>query len=185
MTSRYPRVIENGAGERLTFLGLRTGADGRRYLDVENCVAPGAGPPMHVHYLQQETITVQDGRAACRIAGGAERFLGPGETVTFEPGQMHRFWNAGDSDLRCTGWACPPHNFEYFLTEVFASMRRSGGGRPSPLDAAYLLGRYRTEFGMGEIPPPVRRLVFPLLRQVGRAIGRQRRYADAPAPVVP
>lgn len=185
MTSTYPRTIENGAGERLTFLGLRAGADGRQYLDVESRVAPAAGPPMHVHYLQQETITVKDGRAGYSIAGDPDRFLGPGETVTFQPGEMHRFWNAGDGELRCTGWASPPHNFEYFLTELFASMHRNGGGGPSPFDAAYLLGRYRTEFGMGEIPPPVRRLVFPLLRELGRAIGRQRRYADAPAPVVP
>ena len=117
-----------------------------------------------------------------RVAGGADCFAGPGETVTFAPGQMHRFWNAGNGELRCSGWASPPANLEYFLTEVFASVRR-GGGRPNPFDAAYLLGRYRTEFAQGDIPAPVRVVMFPILRAVGRLLGQDRRYADAPPPI--
>jgi hypothetical protein len=59
---------------------------------------------------------------------------------------------------------------EYVLTEVFASMQR-GGGRPNPFDAAYLLGRYRTEIEQGDIPAPIRVLVFPILRAMGRLLG--------------
>ena len=95
---------------------------------------------------------------------------------------MHRFWNAGDGVLRCSGRVSPPDNFEYFLTEVFASMQR-GGGRPNPFDAAYLLGRYRTEFAQGDIPAPIRVVVFPILRALGRLLGRDRRYLDAPPPI--
>jgi hypothetical protein len=105
-----------------------------------------------------------------------------GETVTFAPGEMHRFWNAGDAVLRCSGSVTPPGNVEYFLTEAFASMRRRGG-RPNPLDAAYLIGRYRTEFAQGDIPAPVRVVAFPVLRALGRLLGRDRRYVDAPAPI--
>jgi quercetin dioxygenase-like cupin family protein len=178
----YPRTIDNGDGELLTFVGVRDDADGRQLLEVENRVQPGSGPPMHVHYLQEERLTVQEGRMGYCIAGGPDRSVGPGETVTFTPGQMHRFWNAGSGVLRCSGWASPPANLEYFLTEAFGSMRR-GGGRPNPFDAAYLLGRYRTEFAQGDIPAPVRVLVFPILRAVGRLLGRDRRYADAPPPI--
>ncbi|MFL5861877.1 MAG: cupin domain-containing protein [Solirubrobacteraceae bacterium] len=181
-TAPYPRTIDNGHGERLTFLGVRHDADGRQLLEVENQVQPGAGPPMHVHYLQEESLTVQEGRMGYRLAGQPDRFAGPGDTITFAPGQMHRFWNAGTEVLRCSGWASPPDNLEYYLTEVFASTRR-GGGRPNPFDVAYLLGHYRTEFGLGEIPAPVRAVVFPLLRVVGRLLGRDRRYADAPPPI--
>ena len=179
---RYPRTIDNGDGELLTFLRVRTDADGRQVLEVENQVQPGSGPPMHAHHLQEESLTVKEGRIGYRVAGGPDRFAGPGETVTFAPGQMHRFWNAGDEVLRCSGWASPPGNLEYLLTEAFASMRRSGG-RPNPFDAAYLLGRYRTEFAQGDIPAPVRILVFPTLRALGRLLGRARRYADAPPPM--
>src|SRR5437764_5706226 len=128
--SSYPRAIDNGAGELLTFLGVRHDADGRQLLEVENQVQPGSGPPMHVHYLQEESLTVQEGRMGYRLAGGPDRFAGPGDTITFAPGQMHRFWNAGNEVLRCSGWASPPDNLEYYLTEVFASTRR-GSSRPN------------------------------------------------------
>lgn len=181
---QHPHVIENGGGERVTFLGVRRGEDGREFLEVENDVKPGAGPPLHVHYLQEEVISVVEGRAGYQLAGSPERFAGPGETVTFAPGQMHRFWNAGTGELKCRGTASPPLNFEYFLTELFASMRRARGGNPSPLDMAFLLDHYRAEFGVGTIPAPVQRFAFPVLRAIGRITGRYRRYADAPQPAV-
>jgi hypothetical protein len=137
---------------------------------------------MHVHYLQEESLTVQGGRMGYRVAGGPDCFAGPGDTATFAPGEMHRFWNAGSGVLRCSGRISPPASFEYLLTEVFASMRR-GGGRPDPFDAAYLLGRYRTEIAQGDIPAFIRVVVFPILRALGRLLGRDRRYADAPPPV--
>jgi hypothetical protein len=43
--------------------------------------------------------------------------------------------------------------------------------------------RFRSEFGMAEIPAPVQRLLFPVLVLVGRLLGRYRKYADAPEPV--
>lgn len=55
------------------------------------------------------------------------------------------------------------------------------GGHPNPFDAD-LLGRNRTEFAQGDMPAPVRTRVFPIPRAVGRLLGRDRRYADAPPP---
>jgi hypothetical protein len=49
-------------------------------------------------------------------------------------------------------------------------------------DAAFLLTRYRSEFGIAEIPPPVQRLLFPVVLAIGRVLGWHRRFADAPAP---
>ena len=178
----YPHTIENGAGERLTFLRRVPGPRGDR-VEGENAVAPGAGPPMHVHHLQEEALTVRHGRMGYQRLGEPERFAGPGETVTFKAGEVHRFWNAGEEELRCTAYVEPADNVEYFLTEIFASQRRGGGARPSPLDAAYLVRRYRSEFGMLGIPAAVQRLVFPALVALGTLLGRYARYADAPEPV--
>ena len=72
---------------------------------------------------------------------------------------------------------------EYFLAAIFESQRRSGGSRPSLLDAAFLARRYRDEFGLVEIPAPVQRLVFPVLVAIGTLLGRYDKYADAPEPV--
>src|SRR5215207_3425479 len=41
----YPHTIENGAGERLTFMRRVQGPAGDR-LEVENVVKPGSGPPI-------------------------------------------------------------------------------------------------------------------------------------------
>jgi quercetin dioxygenase-like cupin family protein len=177
----YPHTIENGAGERLTFVRKVAGTTGDR-LEGENVAQPGAGPPMHAHHLQEEVLTVRDGRLGYQRLGKPPQFAGPGETVTFGPGEAHKFWNAGEAELWCTGYIEPAYNVEYFLTEMFASMQRSGAGRPDPFDAAFLATRYRSEFEVLEIPAAVRRIVFPVLVAVGRLLGRYERYADAPPP---
>jgi quercetin dioxygenase-like cupin family protein len=180
--SDYPRTIENGGGERLTFVGVRRDERGE-YLEAHNSVSPGAGPPMHVHYLQEEGLTVERGTIGYQMLGEEERRAGPGESATFAPGVPHRFWNAGEDELVCTGYARPPHNLEYFLTEIYASMRRNGGKRPGAFDGAYLSRRYRDEFAMLDIPQPFQRFVFPVVVAVGKALGWDRRFRDAPEPV--
>ena len=177
-TDAYPRTIDNGAGERLTFLRR----DGDR-LEVENVVSPGSGPPMHVHHLQEEAVTVEQGRIGYQRAGGPAQFAGPGETVVFKAGEVHKFWNPGEEELRGTGYVEPADNLEYFLTAIYDSMKRSGGHRPDPFDAAFLTRRYRTEFGMAEIPAPVQKLLFPVIVALGRLLGKYKKYADAPEPV--
>jgi quercetin dioxygenase-like cupin family protein len=100
--SDYPRTIDSGGGEQLTFLG--TGTDERgEYLEARNTVKPGSGPPMHVHRLQEESLTVEQGTMGWQRQGEEQHLAQPGETVTFAPGEMHRFWNAGDDDLVCSG----------------------------------------------------------------------------------
>lgn len=178
----HPRTIDNGGGERLTFVAVRRDDDGE-YLEVHNAVAPGHGPPMHVHHLQEEGVTIERGTMGYQVLGEEERRAGPGESVTFPAGVAHRFWNAGTDELAGTGYIRPPDNLEYLLGELYASTRRNGGRRPGLFDAAFLSLRYRSEFEMTAIPRPVQRLLFPLVVAVGRLLGRERRFAGAPEPV--
>jgi quercetin dioxygenase-like cupin family protein len=178
----YPHTIEDGAGERLTFL-RRVPGPGRDRLEVENRVAPGSGPPMHVHHYQEEGLTVRQGRIAYQRPGQPPQFAGPGESVVFKPGDVHRFWNAGQEELVCTGYIEPADNIEYFLASLYESRRQSGGAGPNPLDAAFLTRRYRSEFGMAAVPMAVQRLVFPVMVAIGTILGRYAKYADAPEPV--
>ena len=180
----YPHIIENGAGERLMFSRPVPGRNGDR-IEGENLVRPGAGPPMHVHYRQEEVFTVLEGRLGYQTHGGPEQFAGPGETITFKAGVAHRFWNPGPADLRCRAFVEPAGNLEYFLTEVFDSVRRNGGKQPDPFDAAFLLTRYRGEYAMLAVPWAVQAFVFPVLLVIGTLMGRYRRYADAPEPLLP
>ncbi len=178
----YPRTIENGAGERLTFR-RRVHDPAGDWLEAENVVQPGAGPPMHVHYLQEEALTVEQGRLGYQLLDQEPRYAGEGESVVFKPGEAHRFWNAGEGALLCTGYVKPADNVEYVLSAIFASQLRNGGNRPDLFDMAYLLRRYKSEFGMLEIPGFVQRFVFPILVMIGKPRGKYRKYADAPEPV--
>ena len=84
-TGRYPRMIDNGEGELLTFLGVRPTPTVARCSRSKTEVQPGSGPPMHAHHLQEESLTVKEGRIGYRIAGGPDRFAGPGETDHVRP----------------------------------------------------------------------------------------------------
>lgn len=179
----YPHSIDNGAGERLIFMRRVAGRLGDRIEAESTVTSPGAGPPMHAHLHQEEGFTVLEGRIGYQRLGESAQFAGPGESVVFRAGDPHKFWNAGDSMLRCTGYIEPADNLEYFLAALFDSTKRAGGRRPDIFEAAFLTRRYRSEFVMLEIPSAVQRVVFPLLVTLGHVLGKYKRYADAPAPL--
>jgi uncharacterized cupin superfamily protein len=182
MKYSYPHIIDNGHGEVLTFVKFVSNDTGG-FIEIENKVQPGAGPPMHVHHLQDESLTIVKGKLAGQIAGQEATFHGPGETVTFKRGVAHRFWNAGDDVLICTGVASPAYNLEFFLTEIFRSIKSTGTSRPSLFDGAYLLTKYKTEFDMVEIPGFVRTVIFPLVFVIGKITGYHRKFENAPEAV--
>ena len=99
-------------------------------------------------------------------------------------GVGHRWWNAGTTELRRTGWAKPPNNMEYFLTALFDSMKRGESGRPGFFDAAFLLTRYRSEIRVLDIPAVVEKVGFPVLLALGTILGKYDKFKDAPEPVM-
>ena len=178
----YPYTIDNGYGERATFTGVIQDSDGLR-LEIDGVARPGIGPPMHVHYLQDETVRVVAGRAGYQVLGEEPKFAEAGEIVVWRAGTPHKWWNAGTTELRMVGWCTPPDNIEFFLGALFASAKQNGGGRPGLFDAAFLSTRYRSEFAILELPAFVQRFVIPVLYVVGRVLGKHRKYKDAPEPV--
>ena len=182
MKYTYPHTINNGGGEEITFVSFIDDADGGR-LEIENKVHPGGGPPMHVHHLQDESLTVVKGKIAAQVFGQEATFHGPGETVTFKRGVPHRFWNPGQEILICRGWASPANNMEYFLTEIYKSTSRNGGTRPSAFDGAFLQTKYKTEFDMVEIPAFVKKVIFPVILLLGKLAGKHKKFEGAPQAV--
>lgn len=182
MTYTYPHTINNGSGEEITFVRLVRSEHGEM-LEVENSVQPGSGPPMHVHWLQDESLTIVQGKLGAQVAGQSATFHGPGETVTFHKGVAHRFWNAGDNVLTCRGWVTPAHNLVYFLTKIFESTKANRSHRPAAFDGAWLQMKYQSEFDMVDIPVFVKKVVFPIVVITGKLFGKHRKFADAPEPV--
>lgn len=181
MHPTLPLTIENTTGEKLTFLRITQQA-GKEILEIDNEVQPKAGPPMHVHYLQDERLTVVSGQMGYQELGGEKKVAGPGETVLFKAGVAHKFWNAGTDTLHCTGHVSPAGNLIYFLSEIYRSTNENGG-RPGLYDAAFLLNRYKTEFGMPEIPAMVQKTTFPVILFFGKLMKKDQKFVNAPPPI--
>jgi quercetin dioxygenase-like cupin family protein len=182
MNIRYPHTIQNNMGEKLTFIRIEQDANGEKLI-VENETPPGVGPVMHTHFLQDEILTVVEGKIGYQIEGQEPRFAEVGETLIFKRGTPHRFWNAGDETLRCTGYIQPAHNVVYFLSSLFAAQNKTGSERPEIFDGAYLLTRYRSEFDLSGMPGFVKKVVLPVTVAAGKLMNKYGHFADAPPAV--
>jgi quercetin dioxygenase-like cupin family protein len=178
-----PVTISTNTGEKLTFLRIVKNDQGQEVLEVENQVAPKAGPPMHIHWKQDECLTVVSGKIGYQVLGEEVKYAGAGETLLFKRGAAHKFWNAGEDMLHCKGWVSPPHNIVYFLSEIYRSSNENNG-RPGSFDAAFLLSRYKSEFDMVEIPGFVKNVIFPVTLFIGKLQGKHKRFKNAPEPVL-
>lgn len=181
MEYKFPLTIENGHGEKLTFLAWEKNLDGDKLI-VENFVAPKAGPPMHTHYFQEEALTVVSGKIGYVVKGQQPRYAEAGETVVFAAGVPHRFWNAGNNTLHCKGYITPANTIVFFLSSIFAAQKKSGSGKPELFDGAFLVKRYASEFDL-ELPWLVKKIMIPLTYYTGKALGRYKHFENAPAPV--
>lgn len=182
MNISFPHTIKNSIGEELTFHSLQKEPDGDRLL-VSNSVVPGSGPLMHTHFLQDESLTVIKGKIGYQVLGGPEQFGGVGDTVFFKRGVPHRFWNAGEDMLQCTGFIKPANTIVYFLSGIFAAQNKSGTHRPEMFDAAFLTRRYKSEYDLPEIPKFVKKVIIPATYYIGKVLGKYKHFADAPEPV--
>jgi quercetin dioxygenase-like cupin family protein len=178
MKINLPLTIENKTGEQLTFLGLVV-RDGIEYLEVENRIQPNAGPAMHVHYQQDELVRVVSGKMEYWGLDGQKKKANAGDSVLFKAGTPHKFRNVGNEILHCSGYLSPACNIVYFLSEIYKSINENGG-RPGIYDAAYLLKKYKTEFGLLEVPKLIQKTIFPLVLWVGNRTGMDKKFSDAP-----
>ncbi len=178
MSISFPHTIQTITGEKLTFHGIYQ-KGGVEYLEITNEVQPNAGPPMHVHYRQDEFFKVESGKMGYQLQGGESLYAGPGEEILFKAGVPHKFWNAGTDLLVCSGYVSPPENLVYFLTRIYQSTNENGG-RSGLYDSAFLLNRYKAEFGMLEIPGFVQKVLMPIVLFFGNLFGLNKKFSDAP-----
>lgn len=182
MDITYPHVIENCIGEKLIFLEVNKEPDGDRVL-VENYVAPGHGPVMHTHWLQDECLTVLEGKIGYQILGQPKQFASAGETVLFKRGTAHRFWNDGQDVLHCKGWIKPANTIVFYLSSIYAAQNKTGKAKPEAFDGAYLIKRYATEYDLSELPKFVKKIIIPITYYLGRILGKYKHFKNAPEPV--
>jgi len=178
-------TIENPiTGERIVFNKTSAETNGEA-VEIEVYVRPGGVvAAAHVHPYQTERFEVISGRIGMKL-GRRKLEAGPNDIVVIEPGTPHKFWNAGDEELRFVTVIKPALQFERLLETMFglaADGKTNRKGMPNPLRLAVIA---REHFDDVRLPfPPVwmQRAGLALGAPAGRLAGYEPTYVPAGDP---
>jgi quercetin dioxygenase-like cupin family protein len=136
-------TLKGPAGGPLTFKA-RAAQTGGALTAFENEIAPGDGPPLHVHAGEDESWYVLEG--TLRFTIGEEQSEAPAGSFVFVPrGSPHCFKNVGAEPARILVMFTPAGMETFF--ERFAA----ASGPPDPS----LFKRLGAEAGMDVVGPPM------------------------------
>jgi quercetin dioxygenase-like cupin family protein len=165
-------------GEQITFLATSSDTDGEAVV-IETVVQPdGFVAAAHVHPYQSERFAVVDGMLGIKV-GRKKLMLVPGEVFVIEPGTSHRFWNAGEDEVRFVCEVRPALQFESLLETMFALAadgKTNRKGMPNPLRLAVIA---RAHFDTVRLPFPaawMQKAGLALGAPLGRGLGYQPTY---------
>lgn len=178
MPTKKLQINKNGEVLIITRSGEETRGE---MTEFEGMDEPGIGPPMHIHFLQEEKIRVLKGSMRVKTPAG-EFSLKEGEERVFEKGVPHQFWNDGTEQNHYGGYLKPACNWEYIIGHVYASANAADDVKPAPFDAAFLLTKYKSEIDLLVIPRPVKKIVFPILYVLGKLSGKFKKFEGSPEP---
>lgn len=175
------RLHNRHTGEGLTLCRRRR--DGAVVLELQGTLPPHReGPPMHVHYLEDEEVRVTAGRLSAEI-GGRQVEVGPGEVVRLPRGVPHRWWNAGDEPLASEGTAEPVADLDRYLQAIFEVINAGPPNRPSVFYLAHVALRHRQTQAVLIMPRFLQAVLFRVVVAIGTIAGRYRgtEWPGAPA----
>jgi len=172
------QTIENPlTGERVTFLQTTESTNGA-LLEIECAIPrPGFGPPTHIHLKQQESFRVVMGKLGVAVAG-EQHILDVGDTAVAPPGMPHRFWNAGQGEVRFIADIEPPGHFEAHFETMFGLAHDGKGNRNgTPTDILQFGVSFEVaDTYLASIPIILQQLVFRVLAFIGHRLGYRSRY---------
>jgi mannose-6-phosphate isomerase-like protein (cupin superfamily) len=189
MINAGDQLVNPVTGERLIFHETSKSTNGE-YVLVETIVEPGgAVAAAHVHPHQTERFEVVEGKLGMK-AGRKKLELGPGESVKVEPGTAHKFWNAGETEVRFVCEIRPAQQFEQLIETMFslaADGKTNRKGMPNLVRLAVIANHHFDDVRLPFPPAPLQKLGLVLGAPVGRMVGYRETYAPAgtatPAPV--
>jgi quercetin dioxygenase-like cupin family protein len=166
-------------GERLTFVKTSRETGGEAVV-VEVAVEPnGAVAAAHVHPYQTERFEIRSGIVRFRL-GKDEVEARAGDVVTVEPGTPHKFWNAGDDEVRFVTEIRPALGFERLIETMFslaAAGKTNRKGLPNPLRLAVIAKAHFDDVRLPFPPVALQRAGLALGAPVGRIVGYEPAYA--------
>lgn len=137
-------TIQGPAGGPLTFKARGEQTNGMLTV-FENVIAPGDGPPLHVHESQDESWYVLEGELRFKLDG--ELASAPRGSFVFVPrGTAHCFQNAGDGSARIIVLFTPSGMESFF--DRFAELPAG------PVDPD-VFRRLGADVGMNVLGPPL------------------------------
>ena len=180
--------IENPVtGERLVFQETAAETNGERVV-FETIVQPGGFvAAAHLHPFQTEHFEVLAGTLGMR-RGKEKVELRAGETVEVGPGTPHKFWNAGDDEVRCTCTVTPALQFERLIATMYslaAAGKTNKKGMPNPLRLAVIANHHFDDVRLPRIPQSLQKLGLVLGAPAGRIVGFGPTYDAVPGELAP
>jgi hypothetical protein len=114
--------------------------------------------------------------------------LRSGETVTVEPGTAHKFWNAGDDEVRFVCTVTPALQFERLIATMYtlaAAGKTNRKGMPNPVRLAVIANHHFDDVRLPKIPQGLQKLGLVLGAPVGRAFGYAPTFDPIPGELAP
>jgi quercetin dioxygenase-like cupin family protein len=168
-------------GERITFLSTSRDTDGEAVV-IETVVQPdGFVAAAHVHPSQSERFAVAEGTLGLKV-DGEEMTLEAGDVAIVEPGQAHKFWNAGDEPVRFVCEVRPALQFESLLETMFdlaADGKTNKKGMPNPLRLAVIAKGHFDTVRLPFPPDWMQAAGLALGAPLGRLLGYEATYEAA------
>jgi quercetin dioxygenase-like cupin family protein len=175
-------------GERITFRATSADTNGEAVV-IECAVRPhGFVAAAHVHPSQSERFEVIEGTLGIKV-GKEKHELGRGEVALVEAGTPHKFWNAGEDEVRFVCEVRPALQFESLLETMFTLAgdgKTNRKGMPNPLRLAVIALAHFDTVRLPHPPAWLQRAGLALGAPLGRALGYRATYEPAvKAPAIP
>ena len=174
-------------GESMTFV-TTSRETGGEYVEIELRADPDAFvASAHVHPAQTERFEVVSGTLGLEVDGETVTARA-GAVVEVAPGQAHKWWNAGESELVFRCEIRPALQFEQLIETMFALAadgKTNKRGLPNPFRLAVIATAH---FDTVVLPfPPVwaQKAALAVGAPLGKALGYTATYTPAPAPLNP
>jgi quercetin dioxygenase-like cupin family protein len=186
---RSGETIHNSlTGESITFHQISADTNGEAVV-IETVVQPdGAVCAAHVHPSQTERFAVVAGRLGMKV-GGKKIVLERGDVAVVEPGTSHKFWNAGEEEVRFTCEVRPALQFESLLDTMFALAadgKTNKKGMPNPLHLAVIAQAHFDTVRLPFPPAWLQKAGLALGAPIGRGLGYRPSYEPkTTAPAIP
>jgi mannose-6-phosphate isomerase-like protein (cupin superfamily) len=180
--------IENPVtGEKLVFHETSAENGGKRVV-FETIVQPdGFVAAAHVHPYQTECFEVVSGTLGMR-RGKEQLELRAGEDAIVEPGTRHKFWNAGEDEVRFLCTVTPALQFERLIATMYtlaADGKTNKKGMPNPLRLAPIANHHFDDVRLPVIPEWMQKLGLVMGAPVGRLLGYGPTYDPIPGELNP